>query len=353
MNLVFKRTAIAILVTLGATACTGHRHSNNDNTETSQKQSTANHLAMPSETVKSEAPAKSSDTTKPEAPAKPEYNFESNKLTSDNEEWRVIQLEKGAVFSSLNNVDGVGDYLAGGSGIINLNKLSSDRLGIFSGKTTDNDYIVDNKTQPDGIAYIFKNQPYSSYGILYDINANINTYKFGLIQTQPLITAGENFYIENGHIVYKSNTLASNLPEGGITYRGDIFAKISTKDNFTSKEQHQIKQDGTVVLEAYLNPNNNNKAMAKGQLNSDTLGEIKLLNTEISNSQVFGKTAYKDNVGQYNARFGGSDFNDMVGEAELSFYNTILAKEEEFNNAPVVNGQKVIGYEAIFGGTKQ
>ena len=283
----------------------------------------------------------------PQLEVQPQYNFEANKLASDGKEWRVAQLEKGVIFPSSRfaGVNTVGDYLAGGSGVINFNKLSSDKLGTFSGKAKDDTYVVDDKIQP-----------YSSYGILYGINGftQNDVYKFGLVQTKPLIAIGENYGVENGQLVYKSNTLENNLPKGGITYKGDIFAEITTMENMDSEVRHQVKQDGSVVLEAYLNADNNNKAMAKGVINSDTLGEIKLLNTEISLNGVTGKTAYKDNVGQYNAQFGGVDFNDMVGEAELSFYEKYkyVDREKNFEKAPVVNGNKVVSYEAVFGGTK-
>lgn len=382
MKPTFKTTAVAILVALGVTACNGSKGGDNSAAPSNQDQPVnpqpevkpqpeakpqpqPGAKPQPQPEAKPQPQPEAKPQSQPEAKpqpqpeVQPQYNFEANKLASDGKEWRVAQLEKGVIFPSsrFTGVNTVGDYLAGGSGVINFNKLSSDKLGTFSGKAKDDTYIVGDKVQSEGISYIFKNQPYSTYGILYGINGftQNDVYKFGLVQTKPLIAIGENYGVENGQLVYKSNTLENNLQKGGITYKGDIFAKITTMENMDSEVRHQVKQDGSVVLEAYLNADNNNKAMAKGVINSDTLGEIKLLNTEISLNGITGKTAYKDNVGQYNAQFGGVDFNDMVGEAELSFYEKYkyVDREKNFEKAPVVNGNKVVGYEAVFGGTKQ
>ena len=48
-----------------------------------------------------------------------------------------------------------------------LINYQGNKLGKFSGKATDQDYVVFDEAARNGMNYMFVNQPYSTYGVLY------------------------------------------------------------------------------------------------------------------------------------------------------------------------------------------
>ena len=154
MKPTFKTTALAILVSLGAVACSSN--SSHDG-------------AQPVKVTKPAEAAKPAEATKPVEAIKPveaaKFNFKKEATLANGKEWRYIDFSDTSIASIVSGLkDGIDRHITGshgvGAGIINFNKLSNYSTGEFTGLDKDETYSLDNNVFINGLYYHFINQPY-------------------------------------------------------------------------------------------------------------------------------------------------------------------------------------------------
>ena len=339
----FKTTALAILVSLGATACLSS--SSHDNVQATPVQPTK--VTKPAEATKPAEPTKPAEATKPAEPTKPtkpaettnpfeptkppeatkpveaaKFDFKKEATLANGKEWRHYDFSDGT-----NPRDGIYRYsgITYGAGVLNFNKLSKYSTGEFVGVTNDDTYVLHKTVAKNGVHYHFINQPYSTYGFISDGE--------GLIGIDRENTT---FYI------IQQDSMAENPVVDGV-YSGNVIAQIINSDH-----KYIVKNDGKVTLNVKTNPNANDKLMLSGSVNSDTVGEIKLLPTEVKFGYANGSVVLQDIAGTYDAHFS-TNHKDVVGTLFIKDIDqkTNLKVNIEGKDSPIW------GYDAAFGGQRQ
>ena len=302
MKPTFKTTALAILVSLGATACLSN--SSHDNVQ-----------ATPVQPAKATKPAEPVETAK--------FDFKKEATLANGKEWRHYDFSDGTYLR-----DGIyrSSLISYGAGVLNFNKLSKYSTGEFVGVTNDDTYVLNKTVAKNGVHYHFINQPYSTYGFISDGEGSIGIDKENSI-----------FYI------IQQDSIAGNPVVDGV-YSGNVIAQIINSDL-----KYIVKNDGKVTLNVKTNPDADNKLMLSGSVNSDTVGEIKLLPTEVKFEHASGSVVLQDIAGDYEAHFS-NDRKDVVGT--LFIHNI----DEKTNNLKVnIEGKDspIWRYNAAFGGQRQ
>ena len=258
-----------------------------------------------------------------------------------------------------------------GAGIVNFNKLSGNQLGKFSGKATDQDYVIDYEAARNGLNYLFVNQPYSTYGVLYT----------------PTERYPERFAAR--HVAFvRVNEDGSKFP-GNATYKGGVIAQISTyertaspwledQDQISFDKKEMIKDDGSVTINVKMNATIGKPTM-DGVINSKTIGQIKLTANEVvdrttsvgapnpivpptileMNKHVAkGSAVHAGGTGVYGATFGGKNYSEVVGVVGISksVHSGLIDKtDHNAGLAEIKEGGKtyvVEEYQATFGAKK-
>ena len=261
--------------------------------------------------------------------------------------------------------------LPDGSGVVNFNKLSGNQLGKFSGKATDQDYVIDYEAAKNGMNYLFVNQPYSTYGVLYT----------------PTERYPERFAAR--HVAFvRVNEDGSKFP-GHATYKGGVIAQISTyerraspwledQDEISFDKKETIKDDGSVTVNVKMNATIGKPTM-DGVINSKTIGQIKLTANEVEDRTMSigapnpivpptilemnkhvakGSAVHAGGTGVYGATFGGKNYSEVVGVVGISKYvHSGLIDKTDHNAglAEIKEGGKtyvVEEYKATFGAKK-
>ena len=221
------------------------------------------------------------------------------------------------------------------SGVVNFNKLSNYSLGEFVGVVNDDTYILDSEVTKNGLHYHFVNQPYSTYGFISDGEG---------------LTRGANDHGNYFYIIKNSSVYDVQSPVEGV-YSGDVIAKISLSGEDYGYRNYIIKNDGKVKLNVKANSDANDKLMLSGSINSNTIGEVKLLPAEVKSYSADGLTVLqeqKELTGKYYAFFSDK-YKDVVGHVSIGTINakTNLKVNIEGKDVPIHE------YEAVFGGQRQ
>ena len=258
--------------------------------------------------------------------------------------------------------------LPDGSGIVNFNKLSGNKLGKFSGKATDQDYVVFDEAARNGMNYMFVNQPYSTYGVLYT----------------P--TAEDPKRLATRHVAFVRVNEDGSKFTGNATYKGGVIAQIGAyerkanewyegeKDDITYDRKEMIKDDGSVTVNVKMN-GTTGKPMMDGVINSKSIGQIKLGTQEVldqsahigypepvivrkNNHEARGVAVHAKTTGQYAATFGGKNYSEVVGIVGLEKFvshSTIDKNDHTEGLGEIKEGGKtyvIEKYQATFGAKK-
>lgn len=311
-------------------------------------------------------------------------DFNSTK-TAHGKEWRYIDIAKNISNDGPHNDEYVySPYVnssihmpdvnvSSGSGVVNFNKLSGNQLGKFSGKATDQDYVIDHEAARNGLNYLFVNQPYSTYGVLYTTNSERPT---------ELVTRPVAFV--------RVNEDESKFT-GNATYKGGVIAKISAyertastwgwsegNDEISWDQKDFIKDDGSVTINVKMNGTTEKPTM-DGVINSKTIGQIKLTANEVQDKttyigaknpivpqivlsknkhEVIGKAVHARATGDYGATFGGKNYSEVVGIVGVNKHihkGTVERADHSQGLAEIKEGGKtyvVEEYQATFGAKK-
>ncbi len=311
-------------------------------------------------------------------------DFNSTK-TTHGKEWRYIDIAKNISNDGPHNDEYVySPYVnssvhmpnvnvSSGSGVVNFNKLSGNQLGKFSGKATDQDYVIDQEAARNGMNYLFVNQPYSTYGVLYTTNSERPT---------ELVTRPVAFV--------RVNEDESKFT-GNATYKGGVIAQISAyertastwgwsedKDEISWDQKDFIKDDGSVTINVKMNGTTEKPTM-DGVINSKTIGQIKLTANEVQDKttyigaknpivpqivlsknkhEVIGKAVHARATGDYGATFGGKNYSEVVGIVGVNKHihkGTVERADHSQGLAEIKEGGKtyvVEEYQATFGAKK-
>lgn len=258
--------------------------------------------------------------------------------------------------------------LPDGSGVVNFNKLSGNKLGKFSGKATDQDYVVFDEAARNGMNYMFVNQPYSTYGVLYT----------------P--TAEDPKRLATRHVAFVRVNEDGSKFTGNATYKGGVIAQIGAyerkadewsegeKDKITYDRKEMIKDDGSVTVNVKMN-GTTGKPMMDGVINSKSIGQIKLGTQEVldqsahigypdpviirkNNHEARGVAVHAKTTGQYAATFGGKNYSEVVGIVGLEKFvshSTIDKNDHTEGLGEIKEGGKtyvIEKYQATFGAKK-
>ena len=258
--------------------------------------------------------------------------------------------------------------LPDGSGVVNFNKLSGNKLGKFSGKATDQDYVVFDEAARNGMNYMFVNQPYSTYGVLYT----------------P--TAEDPKRLATRHVAFVRVNEDGSKFTGNATYKGGVIAQIGAyerkadgwsegeKDDITYDRKEMIKDDGSVTVNVKMN-GTTGKPMMDGVINSKAIGQIKLGTQEVldqsahigypdpviirkNNHEARGVAVHAKTTGQYAATFGGKNYSEVVGIVGLEKFvshSTIDKNDHTEGLGEIKEGGKtyvIEKYQATFGAKK-
>lgn len=333
MKPTFKTTALAILVSLGATACLSN---------------SGNSPAKPTPVQ----PQNSSDASAITVAIPDDYNYDKASKTSDGTNWRTVNLSNPvpADNSSVSNERFgttilTSDSLKGG-GNLDLNKISDNKLGFHEGTTTLNN---------NEIEYTVVNQPYSSYGIVT-----------GQLEA-PEMRAAETLG-GKGVMAFYSGYSSDDInwfgvARGGkkkVTYQGDVMATVTlVKLNERGAYDHTIKKfnnDGKVNVTLDLSKllNDEKEVDFSGEITSKVLdGKIQLNYDRMTyqDSKIKdGKAIYNSDLeGKFELGFyGKSGFSDIAGGV------TIYSNPRSVNgDLGSIDGKKISSYEAVFGGQLQ
>ena len=333
MKQTFKTTALAILVSLGATACLSNSGNSSAKPTPVQPQNS------------SDAPAITVAT--PEG-----YNYEEASKTSDGTNWRTVNLSNPvpADNSSVSNERFgttilTSDSLKGG-GNLDLNKISDNKLGFHEGTTTLNN---------NEIEYTVVNQPYSSYGIV--------TGQLEAPDMKAAETLGGKVTIPF-YSGYSSDDINwFGVARGGkkkVTYQGDVMATVTlVKLNERGAYDHTIKKfnnDGKVNITLDLSKllNDEKEIDFSGEITSKVLdGKIQLNYDRMTyqDSKIKdGKAIYNSDLeGKFElGLYGKSGFSDIAGGV-IIYSNPRLAN----GSLGRIDGKEINSYEAVFGGQLQ
>ena len=168
--------------------------------------------------------------------------------------------------------------------------------------------------------YHFINQPYSTYGFFSNKKLSELTE----------LGSSDSFYVA------KKN---SDVDQFEGVYSGDVIAKITVEGAGDMKEI--VKNDGNVTLNVKHN-STNDKFMVSGSINSNTVGEVKLLATDFEYGSAKGIATLQGVSGDYSVS-SANNYKEVVGDVKIhpgSVFRSDVASENT----------EVIGYDAVFGG---
>ena len=329
----FKTTALAILVSLGAVACSSN--SSHDGAQPVKvtkpaeatkpaETTTSAETTTPAEPTNPFEPTKPAEATKPVEAAK--FDFKKEATLANGKEWRYYDFSNATVGP---DKDGISrDYVLGveGGGVLNFNKLSKYSTGEFIGVANDEPYVLNKKVAKNGVHYHFINQPYSTYGFISDGEG---------LSERAIDSVGNTFYVIQ-------HSYGAENPVDGV-YSGNVIAEITNSDF-----KYIVKNDGKVTLNVKTNSDANDKLMLSGSVNSNTVGEIKLLPTEVKSGNAYGLVALQGVAGKYDAIFS-DNHKDVVGSVFINDINdkTNLKVNIEGKDSPIIM------YKAAFGGQRQ
>ena len=244
------------------------------------------------------------------------------------------------------------------------NRVTNDKVlnGAYIGKKEPLDGIsIDDKSNT--INYIFINNPYSTYGVLFT-NEHDQKHFYKGIKTQIYGSLYEQVNEDTSEIKYIDSLI------GDVTYKGDVIATITR--GIPGSEYGTIqdlpKVDGKITLNAHFGSFKEENSI-KGQLVSNTVGTIDLLpttphqtytNTHYGNT-FSGKVEKLDNgkdmiLGGYNGVLVGKDGQDIVGQVGFKYYLDYVSGSYDPNwkfQADKDGKNPIAQYDAVFGATKQ
>lgn len=314
----------------------------------------------------------------PSHPTNPTVDFNATK-TVNGKEWRYIDIGKN--ISNWGPINGESVYMPDsfgrtpivnhsvGSGVVDFNKLSGNKLGTFSGIVNGDGYVVQDEAARQGLHYVFVNQPYSTYGILY--TPTLEDPKIFATRHVALTRVADDRSKLNGNATYKGSVVASMHTYERVK---DIFNE--NKEEIDVDGKSFVKDDGSVSINVRMN-GTTQKPMMDGVINSKTIGEIKLSGHEIVDKTTIlgagvsaisdknkhevnaGKAVHARATGDYEATFGGKDYSDVVGTVGLYKHVDVGSFDKNDHSkglGEIKEGGKtyIIGrYEATFGATKQ
>lgn len=330
MKPTFKTTALAILVSLGATACL----SNSDNSP-----------AKPTPVQ----PQNSSDAPAITVATPKDYNYEEASKTSDGKNWRTVDLSNPvpADNSSVSNerfgINIVGpDSLMAGT--LDLNEISGNKLGSYEGKK-----IINNKE----VTYDVVNLPYASYGMATTE-----------VDPDPRNRARESkehvkyvLYFGGAYLPQSDGPGLGGIGNGKFAYEGNVKAMVK---DIQGEVIAYNKNDGVVKLTI-----DSSKFLAgrskildfSGEMSSKLLGRTIQLKTDkprdfvyYTHYKITGDAVYNtDTDGRFELEFYGKNgFSDMAGKATI-YSNPNLPN----GDLGSIDGKKINSYEAVFGGQIQ
>ncbi|MDH2998985.1 hypothetical protein A1D22_03800 [Pasteurellaceae bacterium LFhippo2] len=225
-----------------------------------------------------------------------------------------------------------------------LAKDGSNYLGIHAGVYENPDmagHLADasgNKQRSTKIDYAFANQPYSTYGILYDgDNAELFYQSLYAGMSEPASVI--EYVVQDRRANYLDSV------KGIATYNGDVIATVVRKDGYSDTGPVSPFVDGKVTLTVDLGGSKHSPitdSSIQGYIESNTLGKINLYEGDVYKiANAFnGKAVSGDFSGEYSGILAGKDLNDAVGRINLD------------NNDALKDGD-IKEYHAVFGGTKQ
>ncbi|OOS01798.1 hypothetical protein B0186_01755 [Canicola haemoglobinophilus] len=402
MNKHFKMTALAIVVSFGLTGCLT---SNDSPADVKPATPIAKEEQGKPQTTPATKLEESKPTTKPEE-TKPQPEPEKIvNVDSIDSKWRIIKTN-GWEPHDYSQVSGAGWPVRGiktetadacnspgicdqgnvlqheynvydKSKFLNLAELSQQDgkpfLGLHSGsKTYDNlvgevvdvrineaGEMVTSKEKAKAINYLFINQPYSSYGMLYTNQNDISSFALGLSASE----AGpyEDINALDAFTVYKVDDKTGKITwndnvKGNATYKGAVIASVNRAaiipgDHVGSyKSLREIpKVDGTITLNAHFGESWQDTYVS-GELDSKLIGKVDLpkmnLHGGLTKRDTISKKLNDQTTlnGDFYIHFYGKDLNDVAGQMSLG-------RISSYGVAP--NKGDITSYDAAFGGTKQ
>ena len=267
-----------------------------------------------------------------------DYDFIATSTLPDGQwQWRNVDLNEAResgfhnpyyVFSLLS------DDKSFGEGILDLNTLSKNSLGLHKGKTT-----VNGKENGKEIDYVFVNQPYSSYGMV------TGNPMAPVADLNSLTTAGfYTGYTDKPLEEYEKgieNMIMRN--DGRVTYQGSLVAAAYNGDRLLMSP----REDGKIKLNIDLS--NESKGSLRGEINSKTIGDVVLVgfNPHHGSDVSFERGKEQIGIGGYNIKYAGKDYSEAVGELDVRTSPEKTGKLGKFDNIDIDK------YQAVFGGQKQ
>ncbi|WP_434312488.1 hypothetical protein [Haemophilus influenzae] len=330
MKPTFKTTALAILVSLGATACL----SNSDNSP-----------AKPTPVQ----PQNSSDAPAITVATPKDYNYEEASKTSNGTKWRTLDLNNTA---SDNNPSGsnerFGINIVGSdslvAGTLDLNEISGNKLGSHEGKKTINNTEV---------TYDVVNLPYASYGMATTE-----------VDPDPRNRARESkehvkyvLYFGGAYLPQSDGSGLGGIGNGKFAYEGNVKAMVK---DIQGEVIAYNKNDGVVKLtidSSEFLAGQSKKLDFSGEMSSKLLGRTIQLKTDkprdfvyYTHYKITGDAVYNtDTDGRFELEFYGKNgFSDMAGKATI-YSNPNLPN----GDLGSIDGKKINSYEAVFGGQIQ
>ncbi|WP_118776514.1 hypothetical protein [Haemophilus haemolyticus] len=335
MKPTFKTTALAILVSLGATACLSNSGNSSAKPTPVQPQNS------------SDAPAITVAT--PEG-----YNYEEASKTSNGTKWRTLDLsnpvsaDNSSVSNERSGINMVGsDSLMNGK--LDFNEISGNKLGSYEGKKT-----INNKE----VTYDVVNLPYASYGMVT-----------GEVEPDSMVRASELKH----HVKYILYFGGAYLPRSEGADWGSFGRQMGNKSKFTYEgnvkamvkdSQGEViaynKNDGVIKLtvdQSKFLSGDEKQLDFTGEMSSKLLGRTIQLKNNKSDDVMFyndykvtGDVVYNtDTDGRFKLGFyGKGGFTDVVGEATI--YSNPRSPNGDLGS---IDGKKISSYEAVFGGQIQ
>ncbi|WP_448907111.1 hypothetical protein [Haemophilus parahaemolyticus] len=268
-----------------------------------------------------------------------DYDFiATSTLPSNDGQWRNVDLNDAERQSGFDKPYYVFSLLSDdksfGEGILDLNTLSKNSLGLHKGKTT-----VNGKENGKEIDYVFVNQPYSSYGMV------TGNPMAPVADLNSLTTAGfYTGYTDKPFEEYEKgveNMIMRN--DGRVTYQGSLVAAAYNGDRLLMSP----REDGKIKLNIDLS--NESKGSLRGEINSKTIGDVVLVgfNPYHGSDVSFERGKEQIGIGGYNIKYAGKDYSEAVGELDVRTSPEKTGKLGKFDNIDIDK------YQAVFGGQKQ
>ncbi|MCI5764791.1 hypothetical protein [Actinobacillus porcinus] len=329
MKPTFKTTALAILVSLGLTACAGNSNKELAPTSVNAGVNNQGNTGDQTNTGDQANTGNQTNTGNQDNTGKPDNAADQNNDLSNANSTDSSSIDKDRKSVSIRvNLNPEGRNLSLSED--DLNSISNGKVGTYS---VEKELTV--KGQPQKVDVILENKPYSAYGFLIAKEGN-NTeptrfkYIYAHKEGAPIKDAATSVY-------------EKMIERGNATYVGNVYATVlKNVDESTTKAWTTPELDG--VVEMNITVDRNNTIWNGGKITSKLLGgEIALwdakvtLNTDgIQSSETAryssgGYTYY----GKYEVEYTSTEAKEMVGHINL----------RTSPSAPISE------YKAVFGGT--